>query len=89
MSLALFHYYSKMLIIKTVAVGIGLQLAIYSVSERDTSVQVCAEVTNGTIEINETFTAFIRTLPVTASAGIIMYLAALVVHDHNHICDCM
>ena len=37
--------------------------------EGDNSVQVCAEVTDGTVEAGNTFTAFIGTSPGTASTG--------------------
>lgn len=54
-------------------VRISLQFATYRASEGDISIQVCAEVANGTIEMGETFLAVIRTSPFTASRGRISY----------------
>ena len=42
--------------------------------EGNPSIQVCAEVTDGTIEAGDTFTALIGTSPGTASPGMSMHI---------------
>ena len=58
----------------TAAINIALQNETYNADEGHPSIPVCAQVTAGTIEEGENFTAFLETTPHNASTGIIAFL---------------
>ena len=54
--------------INVAIIRIDLQSPVYIVSEGVGSLEVCAQITSGTIQVNETVSAVIQTISGTASS---------------------